>query len=147
MARAVSPTLGRQARRARMHDAQKRMGLLSSSSSESQARAGASPAALSFCVRLAQAVTQAASSVVLPLPAGAETSVRGYVSAVSNKRSKRKRSTSVRGRWGGASLTLRSAVCGDLYDGGTTGIGASELESSFAISSNRTNVTFSDGPK
>src|SRR5205809_6143084 len=80
-----------QRRRAAISATQKRVGLLSSSSSESQATCA-------DC-RLAQAE----SSVILPKPAGAETSVSGVESAPSSEESKRSRSTSAAGLRGGAS--------------------------------------------
>src|SRR5260370_16110691 len=76
MTRAVFPTLGRQVRKAAMSEDQKRIGSSSNASSESQARAGLRPAAwgLSPC---REEATHAERSVVFPLPAEAETSVKG----------------------------------------------------------------------
>src|SRR5258708_39020675 len=100
-ATAVSPKLGAyppQRRRAAINPTQKWVGLLSSSSSESQATCA-------WC-RLAQAE----SSVVLPQPAVAESRVSGVASASSSAASKRPRSTSAFGSRGGESLLERSAI-------------------------------------
>src|SRR5260370_39820694 len=78
-ATAVSPKLGAcppQRRRAAINPTQKRVGPVSSSSSESQATCA-------WC-RLAQAE----SSVVLPKPAGAQSSLSGGESAPSTAESK-----------------------------------------------------------
>src|SRR2546425_1224315 len=97
----VSPKLGAylpQRRRAAVSATQKRVGLLSSSSSESQATCA-------WC-RLAQAE----SSVVLPKPAGAESRVSGVESASSSAESKDSRSTSAAGKRGGASLPESTSI-------------------------------------
>src|SRR5258708_8063719 len=75
-ARAVFPTLGRQVRSAAMTEAQKRIGSLSNASSESQARAGSRPADQGLSPGREEAA-HAERSVVFPLPAEAETSVKG----------------------------------------------------------------------
>src|SRR5215470_7414637 len=100
-ATAVSPKLGAtpsQRRKAAISATQKRVGLLSSSSSESQATG-------TWC-RLAQAE----SSVVLPKPAGAERRVSGVESAPSSAESKRSRFTSAVGKRGGARLLASTSV-------------------------------------
>ena len=100
-ATAVSPRLGAslsQRRKAAISETQKRVGLVSSSSSESQATCA-------VC-RLAQAE----SSVVLPKPAGAESSVSGLESAPSSAESKRSRSTNAFGKRGGASLPESTSI-------------------------------------
>src|SRR6266700_5970984 len=77
MAKVPCPILGSQVRSAAMTEAQKRIGLLSNASRESQARTGSGPAALFLTIRCEEApAAHAESSVVLPLPAEAETSVR-----------------------------------------------------------------------
>src|SRR5258708_24732603 len=76
MARAVLPTLGRQVRNAAMTEAQKRIGSLSNASSESQARAGSRPADQGLSPGREEAA-HAERSVVFPLPAEAEASVKG----------------------------------------------------------------------
>jgi len=91
-----------------MTEVQKRVGSLSSASSESQAKTvwGAwVPCAFpSLPLPLRAAATQAESSVVLPLPAEALTSVKGYARMASSSLSKRERSTSQLGRRGAESL-------------------------------------------
>src|SRR6266567_230280 len=78
MARAVSPIVGRQVRNAAITEAQKRIGSLSRASSESQAKADLTPCTVpSRACGFEDAATHADSSVVLPLPAEAETSVKG----------------------------------------------------------------------
>src|SRR5258708_29186675 len=94
-ATAVSPKLGAyppQCRRAAISETQKRVGLLSNSSSESQATCAVGRPA------------QAESSVVLPKPAGAQSSVSGVESAPSSAESKRSRSTTDFVKRGGESL-------------------------------------------
>src|SRR5581483_2565605 len=83
MAEAPCPRFGRQVRRAAMTDIQKRLGSLSRSSRESQATTGLAP----FCsisplaprrsLDDEESAVHAESRVVLPLPAEAETSVKG----------------------------------------------------------------------
>src|SRR5581483_1134909 len=81
-----------QRRRAAINATQKRVGLLSSSSGESQATC------IFFC-----RCAQAESKVVLPQPAEAESRVSGVESTSSSTTSKRSRSTRVFGCLGGAS--------------------------------------------
>src|SRR5215469_7537853 len=143
MARAVFPTLGRQVRSAAMTEAQKRIGSLSNASSESQARAGSRPAArsLSSC---REEAAHAERRVVFPLPAEAETSVKGWVQIASSSLSKRERSTRESGGRGGASLLESSApLCSDDGADGSEARGGSEgsLLSTFATSSKRASVT------
>src|SRR5216683_8443333 len=82
-ARAVCPILGRQVRSAAMTEAQKRIGSLSNASRESQVTACSAPLHSALCALpllacgLQDAATHAESSVVFPLPAEAETSVKG----------------------------------------------------------------------
>src|SRR5258708_36395647 len=100
-ATAVYPKLGAyppQRRRAAINPTQKRVGLVSSSSSESQATCA-------VC-----GLAQAESSVVLPKPAGAQSSVSGVESAPSSAESKRSRSTSDFGKRGGASLPESTSI-------------------------------------
>src|SRR5258708_8066175 len=94
-ATAVSPKLGAyppQRRRAAINPTQKRVGLVSSSSSESQATCA-------WCW-----LAQADSSVVLPQPAGAESSVSREETAPSSAARKRSRPPSACGRPRGTSL-------------------------------------------
>jgi len=80
---AASPQVGRRVRTAAMTESQKRIGSLSGSSRESQAQAASAP--LGSALRLVppregtrgEAATHAESSVDFPLPAAAETSVKG----------------------------------------------------------------------
>src|SRR6266480_6037175 len=100
-ATAVSPKLGAYPpprRRAAISATQKRVGLVSSSSSESQATCAG-------CRR-----AQAESSVVLPKPAGAESRVSGVASAPSSAESKGSRSTSTVGKRGGASRPESTSI-------------------------------------
>src|SRR5579871_257559 len=91
-----------QRRRAAISATQKRVGLLSSSSSESQATCF-------WCWR-----AQAASRVVLPQPAEAASSVNGVDSAPSSVEYKCGRSTNAGDRGGGASLVKRSGSSGSI---------------------------------
>ncbi len=97
MARAVSPTAGRQVRKAAMTESQKEIASLSNASRESQAQGvlvlsrSTSPTAASFVCSTFDAATHAESSVVLPLPAEAEMSVNGKERAISSSLSKRSR--------------------------------------------------------
>src|SRR5947209_13531126 len=103
--RVVSPILGRQARNAAITEVQKRMGSLSSSSRDSQAKDGlASRGIPSPACGLKNAAAHVESRVVLPLPAEAEMSVKGWERTASNSLSKRERSTREAGRRGGESL-------------------------------------------
>src|SRR2546421_11137546 len=94
---ALDDRLG-QRRRAAISATQKRVGLLSSSSGESQAT----------CVFCRCAQTE--SSVVLPQPAEAESRVSGVESASSSAVSKRSRSTRGFGSRGGASRLESSVI-------------------------------------
>ena len=77
MASASSPSVGKPVRRAAMTEAQKRIGSLSNASRESQATGGSSPPVLPLTPhRAEEAATHAERSVVFPLPAEAETSVK-----------------------------------------------------------------------
>src|SRR2546425_9877414 len=109
-----------QRRRAAISATQKRVGLLSSSSSESQAT----------CVFCRCAQTE--SSVVLPQPAEAESRVNGVESASSSAVSKRSRSTRVFGSRGGASRLESSIIpCSVVV------AGCCACKSERAVSSNR----------
>src|SRR5215471_11691241 len=139
-ATAVSPKPGAYPpprRRAAISATQKRVGLVSSSSSESQATCAG--------CRFAQA----ASSVVLPQPAGAASKVSGVKSAPSSATSKRSRSTSACGRRGGASLLESSNGCpaaDRIADADGEG-GLDALARAWAVSSKRANVTCADDPR
>src|SRR2546425_9985372 len=82
-AKADGPSWVRHGRSGAMTEAQKRVGSLSNASRESQARAcsasrrSASCALLPLACGMPDAAAQAESSVVFPLPAEAETSVKG----------------------------------------------------------------------
>src|SRR5258708_39775895 len=87
-AKAVRPTVGKLVRSAAMTEVQNRVGSLSSASSESQAKTVWGAACHSLALPLCTAATQAESRVVLPLPAEALTSVKGYALTPSSSRSK-----------------------------------------------------------
>ena len=130
---AVSPRLGTyspQRRKAAISETQKRVGLLSSSFSESQAT----------CIFRRRA--QAESSVVLPKPAGAERRVSGVASAPSSAVCKRSRSTSVFGKRGGASRLESSVIPCSAAVAGFCG-----CESESAVSSKRASERFSVRPR
>src|SRR5258708_40295079 len=134
---AVSPKLGASLshrRRAAISETQKRVGLVSSSSSESQATCA-------WCW-----LAQAESSVVLPKPAGAESSVSREESAPSSAESKRSRSTSACGRRGGASLAESGCSCsagGRMRDAENSG-GVGSRARACAVSSKRVIVVWVD---
>src|SRR6266516_2903129 len=119
-----------QRRRAAISATQKRVGLLSSSSSESQAT----------CVFCRCAQTE--SSVVLPQPAGAESRVSGVESASSRAVSKRSRSTRAFGSRGGASRLESSIIpCSVVV------AGCCACKSERAVSSNRESLRLSVCPR
>src|SRR5215813_11449435 len=127
-----------QRRRAAISATQKRVGLLSSSSSESQAT----------CVFCRCAQTE--SSVVLPQPAEAESRVSGVESASSSAVSKRSRSTRAFGKRGGVSVLESSIPCAS--DDGVPGSGAKEERSGrfvkiCASCSKRAKVTWFERPR
>src|SRR5258708_272889 len=139
-ATAVSPKLGAhppQRRRAAISETQKRVGLLSNSSSESQAT----------CAGCRRAQTE--SSVVLPKPAGAASRVSGVKSAPSSATSKRSRSTNACGRRGGASLLESSNGCpaADRIAEADGEGGMDARARAWAVSSKRANVTCADDPR
>src|SRR5260221_1871051 len=140
-ARVLFPTLGRQVRSAAITEIQKRIGSLSDASSESQAKAGSRPAARLLGASRKETV-QAERRVVFPLPAEAETSVKGCVWTASSSLSKRGRSTKEIGSCGGASLLASSEVFADAREAGDW-----ELASSCATSSKRANVTWAVRPR
>src|SRR2546421_12073643 len=126
---ALDDRLG-QRRRAAISATQKRGGLLSSSSSESQAT----------CVFCRCAQTE--SSVVLPQPAEAESRVSGVESASSSAVSKRSRSTRAFGSRGGASRLESSSIpCSVVV------AGCCACKSERAVSSNRESLRLSVCPR